>query len=683
MTAGAITQPNRPAYEANERFDTQDAEASSAAPREYDVAMLRSILSTPLNVGGTSPTGLIITGFELTPNPTSGTDGLVGIGTDAGVALDADGGMIIKLPGNTYNISVPSGTNQIYAYFVETPGTNATRRFIPAAAPFVEYSQVIPTQYLSDIGFYVRAGDATSFLASDVVNGATTPLVAIGVATNSGGTITITGYNASTAPNGSAITNRLPSIAAAPTLPSTPVLNSPSVLTLHDLINTVAYMVGQAIWKGSHNLTPSAANNFGAFTPPTVGIDGLFDSQGENVVTPVTKWRDWQQNNRLLVDHNGFPGGQISVKDEFWENNGKTIHIDPTVGFLANGVGSGVAADNGALSITASSGAAQWIVPLSGYIPNGAVITGITAVYESGAGTNQLTIALVVNSLTSSTFSVQVTKTVTTSTTGAKVAVNIGVSPTGGSLPKQYSAADKEYFAINAPVFSGSLFVYDIQVTYAMPAPVWTFTQSTGDNSSAGDQCNFLDPASGMNQRQIQLITNSVSGFFAGQSQLQSENECYVDNDIVHVTEFFLETGNVDDSSHEAGFLIGTDLPDSGDSWQLWWLRNTYTNWQLKFSDDANDYIIDSGVAVTANTIYRVKLEYAGSNRTSTGHARARLWLNGALVATANSTSTVTASRGCQVISASTTSSTVGGPYDFRVGRYRRAWNHIAAGDNV
>lgn len=345
MSAGDINNPTRPRYEANERFDTQDADASSQGPRGCDTAERRSLLTTPFNVGGTSPTGLLIAGWKLTPNPTSGSDGRVRVGADAAVALDSDGNLIVKPAATTVDVTIPSGTFQVYAYFVETPTTSATRRFLPPSAPFTEFTNVIPTQYVGGVGFYTRAGDATSFVSQDVVNGATTALVALCVATNSAGAVTITGYNASTAPNGSAITNRVAAVqgdsttiasgsntqtlpqstinvASTTTFPSsgtifvntdagiqtvaysgtsggnqftgctggtgvmstggavsaglfapapTPTSNG-GVRSMHDLIQAVAFYLGQCAWNGSAALVPNASNNFGAFTPPAHGV---------------------------------------------------------------------------------------------------------------------------------------------------------------------------------------------------------------------------------------------------------------------------------------------------------------------------------------------------------------------------------------------------------------------------
>jgi hypothetical protein len=273
--AGDITQPKRPRYESNERFDTVDANAASVAARLQLDAATKSLLSTPRNTVAT-PTGLIVTGFSLTPNPTAGNDGLVRINIETGVALDSNGRTIIKPNGSTIDVTIPIGTFQIYVYYVEVSTDNAKRRFLPAAPPFVEFTQAIDTAFQGGVNVFLRVGGIGLAVAEDVVNGATTSLCLIGVATNAGaGAITITGHNPVTAPNGTDITNRLSTVLAPAVVPTTNTRNG-SMQTLHDLITAALYTVGQTAWLGSDFLVPSAANNFGAYSAPAGGADKAF-----------------------------------------------------------------------------------------------------------------------------------------------------------------------------------------------------------------------------------------------------------------------------------------------------------------------------------------------------------------------------------------------------------------------
>jgi len=276
--AGDITQPKRPRYESNERFDTVDANAASVASRDQDDAKTRGVLITP-RATAMVPVGIIVSGFSLTLNPTSGTDSLVRVNAEAGVALDSNGRTIIKPSGTTQDVTIPTGTFQIYAYYVETATDAAKRRFLPVVSPFVEYTKAIDTAFQGALGLYVRAGTLGTVVAEDVVNGATTPLCLLGIATNPGtGVIGLTGRpddtTLATAPNGTDITNRL-SVVTAIAGPATNIQNG-SLKTLHDVITAALYTIGQTAWKGSDSLVPMASNNFGAYSIPAGGADKAF-----------------------------------------------------------------------------------------------------------------------------------------------------------------------------------------------------------------------------------------------------------------------------------------------------------------------------------------------------------------------------------------------------------------------
>lgn len=272
--SGAIVQPKRPRYQSNERFDTTDADAASRAPREHDDALTRAFLSTPRATAAT-PTGLIVTGFSLTPNPIAGNDFLVRINTEVGVAIDSNGRSIIKTAG-TIDSTIPVGTYQIYVYFIENETDTALRRFLPAAPPYTEYPDAIPTAFQGGVGVHLRAGNLATVVAEDVVNGVTTPLCLVGIATASGlGAVTITGHDAVTAPNGTDITNRLSTVTAPSTVPTTNTRNG-SMVTLQDLITAALYTIGQTAWLGSDFLTPAASNNYGAYSAPAGGADKAF-----------------------------------------------------------------------------------------------------------------------------------------------------------------------------------------------------------------------------------------------------------------------------------------------------------------------------------------------------------------------------------------------------------------------
>jgi hypothetical protein len=271
MSTGDVNNPKRVRLQANERLDTADTDPLSVAAREHLDAYARAVEAQPRNVGSSTPTGLIFQGFGLTLNPTGPTDGKVRVGSSVGVAFDANGRMLIKEAGTTVDITLASGNSQVYAYYLETSSDTAVRRSISVSSPYTESGQAQSTKISGGVGFWVRAGDQTSIVASDVVNGATTALCFLGVANNSGGTVTMTGYNSTTAPNGAFATNRITSVASPSSVPTVPT-NGGSIVTMHGLTNAALYMIGQALWKGSVVFTPAAGNNFGAFTTPATGV---------------------------------------------------------------------------------------------------------------------------------------------------------------------------------------------------------------------------------------------------------------------------------------------------------------------------------------------------------------------------------------------------------------------------
>lgn len=307
MATGDVLNPSRPRYEANERFDTVDADAASQAPLDHIDALIRAMLTTPRAAGGTSPVGLLLTGFSLTLNPTGPSDGLVRINAELGVAVDANGRPIIKPAGTTLDLTIPAGSHQLYVYYRETDGETAKRRFLTVTPPFTEYSQAMNTKYQSTLGTYVRSGNNTNIVPDDVVNGVTTPLVCIGICTNTAGAISMTGYDATTAPNGSDITNRMATVTAPATPPTVNTRNG-SPKTLHDLLTAALYSIGQVAWKGSDFLTPAAGNNFGAYSIPAGGVDKAFRQALGHVTigNGLTVFGDFNQtdyaNDKLLLD---------------------------------------------------------------------------------------------------------------------------------------------------------------------------------------------------------------------------------------------------------------------------------------------------------------------------------------------------------------------------------------------
>jgi len=312
--AGSIVNPKRPRYQVNERFDTVDADAQSRAPREQSKAVMRAFSSAPRNTSGNPSTiGMIITGFELTLNPINGTDGKVRVGSGVGVALDADGGVIIKPQGVTFDVTIPTGTFQLYAYYTEDAVDNAKRRFISVTSPFVESTIAINTSFQGSCLVTAISGNAASVVPEAVVNGATTPLCCIGIVTNSGtGAITCVGYDSVNAPNGTDIAGRLsvPELTSSP--PLTPFVNG-SIRSVTEMLKHLAYTVGQLAWKGSNQTPPTFANNRGAYSFPLAGIDPAYRNLPGYVTigNGTTTFGDFDAssfaNAKLLLDAGSSP----------------------------------------------------------------------------------------------------------------------------------------------------------------------------------------------------------------------------------------------------------------------------------------------------------------------------------------------------------------------------------------
>lgn len=675
----SVDNPKRPRYEANERFDTVDAEESSQTARLHLDAIDAAVIAEPQAVAGSTPVGLILTGFGLTLNPTGPTDGKVRVQSALGAAFDSAGRLIIKPSGETADLVIPAGVYHVYAYYIETAGDNAVRRFLTVTAPYTEYSRAINTTLKGDVGFLVRTGDdpPTSIVASDNVNGQTVALCFLGAVNNTAGTVTATGYNATTAPNGAYAVNRMSSV-LAPATPPEVNTQSGSVATLWDMLTTLAYQVGQLIWKNSLNLTPAAGNNFGAYNPPPVGIDGLFNQTSLAQLTAITAWRDFLGHIRFVVDHNGYPSGEISTLQEDWRDGGLVTRSVPIeYGFASAGsLGTDYSRSPGLLILHTTS--AVWKLSV-GDIPANASLQDVILNHQDDVNGDSYLIT--VSSATPSSAIAAVDKTITT--TIPYTQDDVFVSPSAGSPPMIVTTGEFLVIDVRISASAGptNYRVYDFLLTYLVDPAGWTWTGSTGDNSgTSGDQRLYLDPISGFNQRHLQLISGGTVSA-TGASKLVSKNEVFFTPDTALSLDYEVKTGTVIDGPNDAQIQLGVVTPPFASTFVgLFGVPGSLANWQLHIGASNTD----TGVAIANNTVYKVKLDILGANADTTvtaGHTRVRLYINGALVAnviTNEFTSTLFATK-LQVAATALSS----GPYDVRVGRLRRSWNHYLSGDNL
>jgi hypothetical protein len=678
MAIGDVINPKRARLQANERLDTVDiADVVSDSARDHLDAYSRAVEAAPHNVGSSTPTGLIFQGFGLTLNPTASNDSKVRVQSPTGVAFDSNGRMLIKESGVTVDLTLPAGNSQIYAYFVENSTDVSTRRFISVASPFAESGRSIATKLKSDVGFFTRTGDQTAIVASDVVNGRTTALCFLGVTNNAAGVVTMTGYDAVTAPNGAFAVNRSTSVLAPTTLPPANTAGG-SVITMHGLVEAALFMIGQAFWKGSTSFVPSAANNFGAFTSTPAGIAGLFNSLGESVVTPITTWQSWNQKRRSLVDHNGYRMGQVSELDENWCRGGSQSLIVSTASFGTNNSANPANAtvNNGVFNFSGPNSAGTWSVP---QVTPGMTILSVVA--------NRVLTAPDVMS-----FEAFDTAPTAGPAAGTRIAVVTGVTTTGAinvpadtaRLPWTVPPGHSISTVVGIGATTGNSYIPNWVFTCVVDPDGWAFAPS--NNGAGSCQRSYVDPTVNINHRGVRM---TGQGTVAAVGVLATEGfETFIGPDTAFVMEWMLRSGTISDGTNKRKFGVGV-LNNINDKILAIYNENTTTNWQLEeASINTTTYAIvsgvatDTGVAVVANTTYRMRIEIFGSNVSSvaSGSHRVRAFINGALVADIT-TSTFAEDMIKPVIFSGVTAS--GGPYDFTVGRLRRVWNHLLNGDNV
>lgn len=265
--AGDVRQRKRLAFFSNERFDQDLADLLSSSALETLKLACKTLFASTFSTAGVA-TGFIFTGGSVTANPVNPTDGQVRLNSELFVALDADDGLLVKPNGTTITINIPAGgmDYQVYAFVIEIGAELQVRQFITSTPPYTEVSQATDTMLFGQVGLYVRQGSLGSVLAEDAINGATIPLVFLGIASNTTGTVTFdkTGQ-----------LNHLTSAIAPQTPPANGSSNGASK-TFTDQLRALLYMLGRDRWKGSLNRpfnVLSAANNFGAYSEPPFGID--------------------------------------------------------------------------------------------------------------------------------------------------------------------------------------------------------------------------------------------------------------------------------------------------------------------------------------------------------------------------------------------------------------------------
>lgn len=399
-------------------------------------------------------------------------------------------------------------------------------------------------------------------------------------------------------------------------------------------------------------------------------------------VVPLVTYRDFGARPRSLVDHNGYRMGQVSEIDETWATlRPRTLKVSPSGMVLASGTPG--AWDGVEYAFNASSIASYDIALPT--IPDGAFITNVTIWGLGGDSTSLFTGALRLIDATGT-----VTTFVANHRTGSgNFGLVLGTSPSAGSLPQLYNAATQSLTLTTTltGTITGTTALWQIEVDYvAMPLD-WEIQTSTAGGGNNGVVTVALATDTNLRQRSIALATSTTAAI--GRWVLarpHTFNETFDDN-TTYVTEFMLRTGTVDDSSH--GCVMRAMLCDDiigTQAFGIYW-DHSFANWQFQIESamdvglaDSVTNIADTGVAVAANTNYRVRLEYEGANVASlpSGHAELRCYINGTLVGTFASIAWTNLSMRPHFI---IDSNAAGGPYNMFVGRVRRVWNHLLSND--
>lgn len=403
----------------------------------------------------------------------------------------------------------------------------------------------------------------------------------------------------------------------------------------------------------------------------------------EASIVPLRVLRDWQGNARSLVDHMGLPNGQVSQIETHWNLPIVTVPVPLTTGIIDVGTWTRVNTTGSWATVSTSS---TLTFPLPS-IPAGAIITSVNCVINQGA-INDVTDVLL-NLWSNGAFVSTLAQQNAVAGSGGGVSfVQLEAPASSGFMPQQWGGDPEQLViqivtSINSP--PGTFALLSLSVSYMMPMENNAFGGTSLGKATACDAITNDDPDANLNQRSLHLFAASVSGTKGDMVYTGNAHETYFDADTAFAMEFMLYTGTITDSSNAAVFRAGiTGEPASGSLGSDYFIGFNYTGgtaaWQLQVFENTSNNLTSTGVTVVANTLYRMRLEVYGVNRNSTGHTRCVAYINGVKVAEFN-TLTLGFHSYTMEFSAASPITTAAGPYDFRVGRVRRTWNNIAAGD--
>jgi hypothetical protein len=141
----------------------------------------------------------------------------------------------------------------------------------------------------------------------------------------------------------------------------------------------------------------------------------------------------------------------------------------------------------------------------------------------------------------------------------------------------------------------------------------------------------------GLFTRNLSMVLGTAAG---DSSNLTTQNHSVFDVSTGVAMEFDLATAPSVDQMHVAFGMAnvagsGFDGPTAGFIGALLFKTNATANWQFQTGDGtALSAAIDTGVAVVASTLYKMRIEWLGSGVADDGVSACRAYINGTLVAT-------------------------------------------------
>lgn len=417
-----------------------------------------------------------------------------------------------------------------------------------------------------------------------------------------------------------------------------------------------------------------AATFSGAVTTNNQIVSG---NTGETNVAPLVLNRDYLNNNRSLIDHNGYRMGQVTELNETWlvpasRTWAYTTYASQLIG--GSGGGYGVGGSPGALAINSST--QLFIISLVPQTTGGFSFTSGTVDVTRTNGTDNVAMGLT----TRGPENVQFTIGGSSSGTGDTVA-NL---TTSDGRPYHILAGRTLTLTVQGQTVTGTNHIKAIALNVITDPPGWNFVPDYRFAAPMAKR-TYDDAVSGLNQRACHLTTQSSSGG-AGNGVMTTEAfECFADADVCYVQEWMMKTGVITAATNNRTLALGIQNANAGANNRFVYFYNdsTMANWKVRIVGSSTTDA-ETGVALTANTVYRMQLEIMGANTSSAGSGafRVRGYINGAKVTDLVINTLPTADLIRPYFHVGTTSAN-GGPFDYSVGRVRRVWNHRVSSDSL